>query len=97
MYYKKAAGKQPTYCLALHHRQRLAGEGSAFPKTQSPSNLYLTEELNTDAWIIDLCSGDKKLRSACYMLHCGTLLICWMNCKVRFLGFYSERLHKKCL
>lgn len=47
MYYKKAAGKQPTYCLALHHRQRLA-EGSAFPKTQSPSNLYLTEELSTD-------------------------------------------------
>lgn len=55
--------------MALHYKQGGAGEGSAFPKTQLLSNLYLTWEQSTDVSIVSMCSGEKQLRSVCYMLH----------------------------
>lgn len=56
--------------MALHYKQGGAGEGPAFPKTQSLSNLHLTWEPSIDALMVSTCCGEKQLRSACYMLLC---------------------------
>lgn len=57
---KQAVGRQPTCLVARHYRRGGAGEGSAFPKTQSRSNLYLTGELRQEAQVCLLLRSSRQ-------------------------------------